>query len=182
MKPPTLVGARVRLRPWRKADLKGFAKINADADVMRHFPAPLSREQSDGFAASISERFALNGYGLWALQVPGIAFAGFVGLMPALRFEFEFAEVLHPPTEIGWRLARAAWGQGYASEAARLVLQFAWAHTQLAQLVSFTAQSNQASQAVMQRIGMRWLGEFAHPRIELGHPLRPHVLYVIDRP
>ncbi|SHN02097.1 GNAT family N-acetyltransferase [Rhizobacter sp. OV335] len=177
----TLRGERVALRPWRDDDLAPFAEMNADAEVMRHFQAPLTREQSDALARRARLHVEQFGYGLWALEVPGRSFAGFVGLA-RVPFELPLPGFAKDPHEIGWRLTRAAWGRGFASEAARLALQHAWDALRLPHVVSFTAQANRASQAVMQRIGMTPRGEFEHPRIPQGQPLCPHVLYAIDAP
>lgn len=164
------------LREWRDDDLPAFAALNADPLVMRNFISTLGRADSDLLAERIRDAFATRGYSHWALEVPGLPFAGFVGLAPV---PFSLPDMPSPQVEIGWRLARAAWGQGYASEAARLVLAQAFTLLRLAQVVSFTALTNEASQAVMRRIGMRRVCEFDHPRIALGHPLSRHVLYAI---
>lgn len=179
--PATLRGERVVLRPWRDSDLAPFAAMNADPEVMRHFQAPLTREQSDAFAQRARLHIEQFGFGLWALELPDLPFAGFVGLA-AVPFVLPVPGLAPDPREIGWRLARAAWGQGYASEAARLVLDHAWRVLHLPQVVSFTALSNRASQAVMERIGMTRRAGFDHPRIAEGHPLRPHVLYAAEAP
>jgi RimJ/RimL family protein N-acetyltransferase len=177
-----LQGPRVRLRAWQRSDRAAFAQINADAEVMLHFQAPLTREQSDDFADRIASMFERDGYGLWALQTPELEFAGFVGIFPNLPFVLPFPGYYPAPREIGWRLARAAWGQGYATEAASLALAYAWQVAKLPRLVSFTAASNKASQAVMQRIGMHEVGAFEHPNVPAGHALRPHVLYAVQAP
>ena len=106
---------RLILRDWREEDLDAFAALNADPRVMAHFPAPLSREESDAGARSIRTALARDGHGLWAVEAPGEAnFIGFVGLArPAMEAHFT------PCVEIGWRLAYAQWGKGYATEAAR---------------------------------------------------------------
>jgi len=120
----TLHGPRVLLRPWVDDDLAPFAAMNADPEVMRWFKAPLAREESDAMAARIRQRLDADGYGLWALQTPELRFAGFVGLFPALAFELPFDGYAGTtPLEIGWRLARAAWGHGDATEAAQLSLE-----------------------------------------------------------
>ena len=122
----------------------------------------------------------MHGFGLWALEIPGVApFAGFVGLsVPGFTAPFT------PCVEIGWRLAAAHWGRGYATEAARAVLAHAWDVVGLDEVVSFTTAGNDRSRAVMTRIGMRHdpAADFDHPRLVAGHPLRPHVLYRIERP
>lgn len=177
-----LRGERVTLRPWRDDDLAPFAALNDDPAVMQHLSGRLSREDSDAMVARIREHFDRHGFGLWALDVPQIGFAGFVGLSAQVPFEIELPGIEPHPHEIGWRLARAAWGQGYATEAATLALRHAFAHLHLPQVVSFTVPANRASQAVMQRIGLTLRGEFDHPRFPEGHRLRRHVLYAADSP
>jgi RimJ/RimL family protein N-acetyltransferase len=174
----SLRGPRVTLRHWRDDDLAPFAALNADPEVMRHFVAPLTRAESDAMAARIRANFESRGFAPWALDVPGLGFTGFVGISVPM-FELPLTGLREPVHEIGWRLARAAWGQGYASEAAALALTHAFGVLRLPEVVSFTATTNLASQAVMRRIGLRWRGEFEHPRIPEGHALRRHVLYAI---
>jgi RimJ/RimL family protein N-acetyltransferase len=171
---------RLVLRRWRCADREPFAALNGDPRVMAHFPARLTRAESDALAGTIEAELAARPFGLWALEVPGVTpFAGYVGLhVPS--FEAPFT----PCVEIGWRLAFAHWGHGYASEAARAVLTYAWDPLGLAEVVSFTTAGNARSRAVMDRIGMRHdpAGDFDHPRLPDGHPLRRHVLYRARRP
>ena len=168
------------LRPWREGDLQAFAALNADPEVMRHFPNCMSREESDSLAARIHEHFAEHGFGHWiAERRSDGAFLGVVGVQH-VNFEASFT----PAVEIGWRLNHAFWRQGYALEAARAVLQYAFAHLQLDEVVAFTAAINLPSQRVMQKIGMTRdpAGDFDHPRIADGHPLRAHVLYRVGNP
>jgi len=172
---------RILLRHWRDEDLAAFAALNADPRVMAHFPATQSRADSDASAARVRQRLDARGWGLWALQTPELAFAGFVGLSP-VPFElpdlpWPTADAAPPLHEIGWRLARAAWGRGDATAAARRVLAFARYTIALPGVVSFTALSNRRSQAVMQRIGLNRVGEFDHPLLPSDSPLRRHVLY-----
>ncbi len=176
---PTLVGPRVRLRQWRDDDLAPFAAMNADPAVMRHFPAALTRTESDAMAGRARASMAVNGFGAWALEVPQIGFAGFVGLT-RVPFEASFSKLEAPATEIGWRLCRKAWGHGYASEAARLALAHGFEVLALGEIVSFTTLGNTPSQRVMQRIGMLEAGHFENPRLPTGHPMRPHVVYRLD--
>jgi len=165
---------RLQLRQWRDADLAPFAALNADPAVMEFFPAPLTRAESDAFAERIRRALAERGWGLWAVELrAGGAFIGYVGL------EVPGADLpVSPCVEIGWRLAAAHWGRGYASEAARAVLEAGFARLGLHEIVSFTSETNRRSRAVMERIGMRWSGErFEHPRLPSGSPLRTHVVY-----
>jgi RimJ/RimL family protein N-acetyltransferase len=181
MTPPREIRtARLRLRRWLLEDREPFAGLNADPRVMEHFPAPWTREESDAVAERIEADFARHDFGLWALEIPGVApFAGFVGLCVP-RFEAHFT----PCVEIGWRLAAEHWGRGYATEGARAVLAFAFETLELGALVSFTAPDNVRSRRVMERIGMIRdpTGEFDHPFLPAGHRLRRHVLYRISRP
>jgi RimJ/RimL family protein N-acetyltransferase len=168
---------RLLLRTWLPADLEPFARLNADPRVMEHLPGVLSREQSDALAARIAAHFAEKGFGLWALEVPGVApFVGFVGLSVP-RFEAAFT----PCVEVGWRLGAEHWGRGYASEAARAALMFGFDRLGLREIVSFTVPANQRSRAVMERIGMTRdpSEDFEHPSLPPSHPLRLHVLYRI---
>lgn len=150
--------------------------MNADPEVMEHFPAPLSRAESDALVDTVLERFDANGgYGLWAVEVPGVAdFVGFIGLNP-VPFDAHFT----PALEIGWRLARDAWGSGYASEGARAAAAYAFDELGRHEIVSFTSTTNVRSQRVMDRLGMTHdpADDFDHPAIPEGDRLRRHVLY-----
>jgi RimJ/RimL family protein N-acetyltransferase len=170
---------RLLLRQWRESDREPFAALNADPAVMEHFPALQTREQSDALIDRNIPELDDRGWGLWALEVKDTGeFIGFTGLnVPT--FEAPFL----PGVEIGWRLSKGAWGNGYATEAARAALAYGFGPAGLDEIVSFTATTNLPSQRVMQRIGMVHdeAGDFDHPRIEEGHRLRRHVLYRIDR-
>ncbi|GAA0584122.1 GNAT family N-acetyltransferase [Halomonas salifodinae] len=172
---------RLRLRQWREGDLAPFAALNADPEVMAHFPAPLSRAESDALAGRIRGLITERGWGLWAVEIKQgeslqaslpTSFIGFVGLhIP--RDDLPFA----PCVEIGWRLARPSWGHGYAREAAEAALAVAFDSLGLDEVVSFTSLDNRRSRAVMARLGMHHDATFEHPALPPGHPLRPHCLY-----
>ncbi|MBB3006504.1 GNAT family N-acetyltransferase [Cupriavidus alkaliphilus] len=169
---------RLRLRQWRDEDLAPFAALNADAQVMRYFPAPLSRAESDAMAGRCRSLIAQKGWGVWvAERRADDTFLGFVGLHePAATLPFA------PCVEIAWRLARHAWGQGYATEAARGALAYGFGRLGLDEIVAFTTLANARSRAVMERLGMRQdaVG-FDHPALPPRHPLRPHCLYRLPR-
>jgi len=170
---------RLILRDWRDDDLAPFAALNADPAVMAHFPSVLTRAESDALAARIRAPIAEHGFGLWAAEVPGVApFVGYVGLA-APRFEAPFT----PCMEVGWRLARAHWGCGYATEGARAALDDGFGRLGLDEVVSFTVPANVRSRAVMTRLGMTHAeaDDFDHPLLPPGHPLRRHVLYRLPR-
>ncbi|MHB1561056.1 MAG: GNAT family N-acetyltransferase [Isosphaeraceae bacterium] len=177
--PASLRTERLLLRDWRESDLDPFATMNADPEVMEFFPRPLERAESDAAVGRIREHLASHGFGLWAVEVPGVAdFIGFVGLAVP-QFEAPFT----PCVEIGWRLTRRYWGRGYAIEAALAVLDFGFQERGLDEIVSFTAMGNVRSRAVMERIGMTRSPDedFDHPALPEGHPLRRHVLYRVRR-
>ena len=174
---PELSTARLVLRRWQDSDLEPFAALNADPEVMRHFPAPMSREESDSFAHMVRETIDRQGWGLWAVGVTrGPPYIGFVGLNTA-RFDAPFT----PAVEVGWRLARDHWGHGYATEAARAAVAFGFDELHLEEIVSFTAPANERSRRVMERLGMTHnpLDDFDHPRVP--DRLNPHVLYRLKR-
>ena len=168
---------RLLLRRWRPEDRQPFAAMNADPAVMEHFPAPLSREESDAAAERVEQQFAARGYGFWAVEVPGAAtFIGFIGLgVPGFQAPFT------PCVEIGWRLGRAWWGQGLATEGAQASMKYGFERLRLPEIVSFTVPGNVRSRRVMEKLGMRYSGDFEHPRIDSPHPLRRHVLYRLSR-
>lgn len=176
---PTLMTTRLRLRAWREEDLAPFAVLNGDARVMEFFHHPLDHSESDALVGRIREHFDRHGFGLWAVEVPGVAdFIGFVGLsVPTFQAHFT------PCVEIGWRLAYEHWGRGYATEAARAALAFGFRDLELDAIVSFTAPENSRSRRVMERLGMARSAEddFEHPAFPEGHPLRAHVLYRLAR-
>lgn len=166
---------RLLLRRWRPSDRDALARLNADPEVMEHFPSTLDRAASDATADRIAAHFETNGFGLWAVEVQGgEPFIGFAGLMVP-RFQAHFT----PAVEIGWRFARAAWGHGYASEAAREALRIGFTELGLSSIVSFTVPNNLRSRRVMERLGMRRDpgDDFEHPLLPEKSPLRRHVLY-----
>jgi RimJ/RimL family protein N-acetyltransferase len=177
---PQLRTERLLLRRWRPADLPAFAAINADPEVMRHFPTTLSREASAALLARIEASFETHGYGLWALELPeGSPLVGCAGIAQ-VAIDVPFA----PAVELAWRLDRAHWGRGLASEAARAAAQFAFGELAVAELIAYTAQGNARSRRVMERLGMRRdpAEDFVHPDLPPGHPLAEHVLYRLAAP
>ncbi len=169
---------RLVMRRWRHADRDPYAALNADPEVMRYFAAPLNRLESDASVDRIEALFERQGFGLWALEVVASAeFIGFTGLNPMP------AGV--PGTggmEVGWRLARHAWHQGYATEAAAAAVGVAFDGAGLDQVWSMTAVLNRPSQAVMLRLGMTPHALFDHPSLPVGHRLRRHIAYRMQRP
>lgn len=169
---------RLLLRQWQPEDYPVFAALNADPEVMRYFPAPLTSEQSDAVAQLCQQLIELFGWGFWAVELKSSGeFIGFCGLHTPVD-PLPFA----PCVEIGWRFARPFWGQGYATEAATAAMQAGFDQLQFDELVSFTTAENQRSVAVMQRLAMQPDGTFEHPALPVGHPLRHHVLYRKSNP
>jgi RimJ/RimL family protein N-acetyltransferase len=173
-----LLTPRLVLRQWRAADLEPFAALNADPEVMQYFPSPLSREQSGALANDAASAISQRGWGLWAVEVSEAgAFIGFVGLSIP-EFEAHFT----PAVEIGWRLLRGHWGNGYATEGAGAAIAFGFDELQLDEIVSFTSSVNDRSRRVMERLGMARdpAEDFEHPGVPEGR-LRTHVLFRLPR-
>lgn len=170
---------RLVLRDWRDEDAEPYAVLNADPRVMEFFPKQLSRAESDAQMAAIRAFISDHGYGLYAAEEKASgAFIGFIGLAP-VSFEAAFT----PATEVGWRLARRAWGSGYATEGARAVVVDAFGRLGFSALVSFTAEWNTRSRRVMEKIGMTRdpRDDFMHPSLPPDHKLARHVLYRIRK-
>ncbi|MFH8370958.1 GNAT family N-acetyltransferase [Streptomyces sp. NPDC018031] len=164
---------RLLLREWRRSDLSPWAAMNADPEVREHFPGVLTREQSEASVARFQADLERRGWGWWAVEVRDTGeFIGFTGLDPVDE-GMPFTGV-----ETGWRLARSAWGHGYASEAARAAVDFGFDGLGLAEILAVTTATNLRSQAVMRRIGMTRdpADDFDDPDVPDG-PLRPSVLY-----
>jgi ribosomal-protein-alanine N-acetyltransferase len=162
---------------WEESDRELFAKMNANKEVMRYFPKTLDFKETDNFLNRVQEHFKENGYGLWAVELKDTnEFIGFIGFLNA-TFEAEFT----PCVEIGWRLDNKYWNNGYATEGAKTCLEYGFNKLNLNAIYSFTAEPNKPSENVMKKIGMKKIGEFKHPRVEEGSPLKPHILYKIDK-
>lgn len=171
---------RLLLRQWRASDREPFAALNGDPQVMRHFPAVLSREQSDAMADRQAAAIAERGWGFWAVEVRRSGeFAGFIGLQP-----LPAALPAAPAVEIGWRLAVACQGLGYATEGARRAVEFAFGELGLKEIVAIATVLNQPSRRVMEKLGMVHdpVDDFDHPKVPAAWPGRPHVLYRLAAP
>lgn len=165
--------SRLNLRDWLSADLEHFCKMNADPDVMNYFPRVLSSAETERFYQVILAEFKEYGFGLYAVEEKRTKeFIGFIGFHRA-TFESDFT----PCIEIGWRLKKNAWGQGYATEGARACLEYGFKNLGFSEVVSFTAEINKPSVNVMKKIGMKPVKTFLHPRVDQDSPLKKHVLY-----
>ena len=172
-----LTTPRLILRPWRDSDLAPFAAQNADPLVMAYFERTLTRAETAAAITRYTDRLALDGFGMLAIERRADqAFIGLAGIQRVL-----YAAPFTPAVEIGWRLTPGAWGQGYATEAARAALQHGFLQHGLPEIVAIAVPANGKSLAVMERMGMaRDLdADFVHPQMLAQHPYALHCLYRI---
>lgn len=169
---------RLILRGWRAADIAPFHAMGQDPEVMRYLGPPMTLEDARGGYDRIVARQGEQGHCFWAIErkADGV-FLGFCGLQRGYDF-------LEGEIEIGWRLRRDAWGQGYAREAAEASLAWGWANLDTPRITAITVLANRASWGLMERLGMRRYPDedFDHPAVPDGSPLKRHILYRIDRP
>ena len=166
---------RLILRTFKEADFAPMLAINQDPKVMEYFPALQGEEETKALINHINEHQNQHGYSLYAVELKETSeMIGFVGLMHP-SFEAHFT----PAIEIGWRLASTHWSQGYATEAAKAVLEYAFNVLSLTKVVSFTSEINMPSRRVMEKIGLIHdpNNDFDHPKLEASHYLSRHVLY-----
>jgi RimJ/RimL family protein N-acetyltransferase len=166
---------RLTLRSWQESDIRPWAAMNADPQVREYLGDLLTAQQSAASVAHFQSQLDQRGFGFWAVEVQGTGeFIGFTGLDEA-DDGMPFTGI-----EIGWRLARSAWGHGYATEAALASLSFGFETLALPEIVAVTTVTNLRSQAVMRRIGMTRdpAEDFDDPSEQEG-PLRRNVLYRI---
>ncbi len=170
---------RLILRTWNDSDIEPFCEMNQDPSVMRYFPSIPSRDETKALLSKIYAHFDEHGFSLYAAERKDSGdFIGFVGLL-SVGFEAHFT----PAVEIGWRLASKHWGKGFATEAAKAVLEMAFDKYKLPEVVSLTAEINHPSRRVMEKIGLHHdlSDDFDHPKLEKNSPLRRHVLYRLKK-
>jgi RimJ/RimL family protein N-acetyltransferase len=163
----------VLLRQWLDCDLDPYAAMNADPEVMRYFPALLTKTEAAASMQRLRKAIDERGWGFWAVEVDGVL-AGLTGLsIPNFTAHFT------PCVEIGWRFRREFWGRGIAYRAARDALKFGFESLKLPEIVAFTAAINARSRRLMERLMFErdLTCDFEHPSIPEAHVLRPHVLY-----
>ncbi|MDM0017149.1 GNAT family N-acetyltransferase [Variovorax saccharolyticus] len=178
--PIRITTQRLQLREWWESDREPYADMNADPMVMRFFAGLMTREASDRELDGWQSGFDARGWGNWVVETRETAsFIGYVGLsIPRRVLPFT------PCVELGYRLARAHWGKGYATEGARAALRVGFEHVGLEEIVSFTPLVNLPSRAVMERVGMVNANEdFDHPNPALpdGSELKRMCLYRLSR-
>ena len=170
--------SRLILRQWKASDNEPYIQLNRDSDVMEFFPSVSTKDETLAQIERFTTHIDQYGYGFFAVERKDNGqFIGFTGLSHP-RFEASFA----PCVEIGWRLSKTNWGQGFATEAALASLDFGFDSVGLDEIYAFTSVHNKRSEQVMLKAGMLKQGEFEHPSIEDGHFLKRHVLYKISRP
>jgi ribosomal-protein-alanine N-acetyltransferase len=177
--PAEICTRRLVLRRWRPEDIEPFARLSGDPHVMRFFDRPRTRAECEASMERIDATFDTAGFSAWALELPGeAAFIGYAGCWP-VRDELPFT----PAVEAAWRLDAPFWGRGLAPEAAHAAIADVFARTDLAEIVSITAVANRPSRRVMEKLGMTrdLAGDFDHPRVPEGNPMRRHVLYRLPR-
>ena len=174
---PVVATARLVLRPFDEVDRAPFFVLNTHPSVVESLGSSPTQAESDDMIERYSAEMAREGWGLWAVGEAGDAGARFVGMVGLHRVRPEIP--CAPAVEIGWRLHPDFWGHGYATEAAEAALRFGFEEAGLTEIVAFTTTRNTRSQAVMTRLGMRRdpEGDFDHPSVPEGSPLRRHVLY-----
>ena len=174
---PVVATARLVLRPFDVVDRAPFFVLNTHPSVVESLGSSPTQAQSDDMIERYSAEMAREGWGLWAVGEAGDAGARFVGMVGLHRVRPEIP--CAPAVEIGWRLHPDFWGHGYATEAAEAALRFGFEEAGLTEIVAFTTTRNTRSQAVMTRLGMLRdpEGDFDHPSVPEGSPLRRHVLY-----
>jgi RimJ/RimL family protein N-acetyltransferase len=177
--PAALRTERLVLREWRDEDCEPFAELSADPAVMEYLLPFPDRAESDAWIAAMRRHQEAYGFAQWAVEIPG--HASMIGAIGLLRVRFEAA--FEPAVEIGWRLARAYWGQGYALEGARAALDYGLGPLGLDEIVAFTVPANRRSWRLTERLGMTRdrHADFDHPAVPEGHALRRHILYRIRR-
>ena len=153
---------RLGFRNWNQKDIAEFSEINADLDVMQHFPKPLSVKETTALIDRLQKHYLKNGYTYYATEILNTGeFIGFIGLAYQ-DYKTEFT----PATDIGWRLKKSRWGNGYATEGAKKCLEFAFNTLNLEKIISVCTEQNTKSESVMKKIGMRKVGAFKHPKLK----------------
>lgn len=168
---------RLGFRNWSKDDVREFAKINADLDVMEHFPKPLTVEETSVFIDRLYNHYNKYGYTYFATEILETGeLIGFIGL----AFQ-DYPSNFTPAVDIGWRLKKNAWGKGYATEGAKKCLEFGFNELNLNQIIATCTKKNSNSENVMKKIGMTKIGEFNHPKLKEFPQYEECICYIINK-
>lgn len=167
---------RLILRNWKNEDLHTFIKMNSDKEIMKFFPNILTKDETINFYNKINDKLNTYGYGLYACELKSNKnFIGFIGFhnttLPGI--------INDNFIEIGWRINKIYWNNGFASEGALACIKHGFTNLNFQQIYSFTSKLNIPSQKVMKKIKMNYLKDFNHPRVSKNSKLYPHVLYYI---
>lgn len=168
---------RLGFRNWMKNDLAEFAEINADVEVMEHFPKLLTESETVRFIDRLQKHFKKNNYNYFATEILETGeLIGFIGLAYQ-DYKTDFT----PATDIGWRLKKSAWGNGYATERAKRCLEFAFNNLRLDTVISICTEKNTKSESVMKKLGMKKIGEFNHPKLKEYPEYEKCICYQINK-
>ena len=168
---------RLGFRNWTKNDLTEFAKINADLEVMEHFPKPLTEKETAEFIDRLENHYEKNGHTYFATEILHSGeLIGFIGL----AFQ-EYKTEFTPAIDIGWRLKKDAWGKGYATEGAKKCLEFAFNTLNLENVIATCTEKNSKSENVMKKIGMEKIGDFKHPKLKEYPEYEKCICYGINK-
>ena len=177
MKKYLFTSERLGFRNWTKDDLPEFAKMNADKEVMEHFPKTLTKSESNSFIDRQQAHFKSYGYNYFVCEIlETTEFIGFIGLSHQ-DFEASFT----PAVDIGWRLKKSAWGKGYATEAAKRCLNYAFNSLKIDSVISICTQNNNKSEHVMKKIGMRKNSSFNHPLLKEYPTYEKCIQYAVSK-
>lgn len=166
---------RLGFRKWTLDDLDAFAALNADTEVMEHFPRTLTKEETKAFIIRLQQHYEDFGHNYYATEIRKTGeFIGFIGLAYQ-DYESDFT----PNVDIGWRLKKSAWGKGYATEGAKRCLEIAFNDLQLEKVIATCTLNNKNSEKVMQKIGMQKVCTFKHPKLKDYPEMQTCVLYEI---
>jgi len=169
---------RLGLRNWLASDTAPFVTMGQDSKVMRYFPELLTEADTIALINNLKKHYEKYGYTYFAMdELATGEFVGFTGLKYQ-TFESEFT----PSVDIGWRLKRSAWGKGYATEAAKACLNVAFNEFGLDEVYSFCPDLNKASEAIMKKIGMTYLGTLQHPKVANDSRFKHCVVYRSQKP
>ena len=146
---PRLETARLILRPPVEEDLDGWASLDADARAVRFIGGLRTRNQAWMDMATAAGMWSLRGCGLFSVIEKDTGL--WVGRVGPWLPEGAIG------TEIGWAISPTTWGKGYATEAARAAMAWAFNHLRWAEVIHCIDAPNTASIAVAERLGSAWL-------------------------